>query len=432
LGSGTGSDNLTPAAADAPAATPASRRYLKAAAALVILGAAAAASVRVVNRAPSVQVSTEAVTVGPIVRSIVALGTVQPLTTVEVGAQVSGTLQSIAVDYNAPVRAGQVLARFEPAAFDASLAQAQAALAQARADEGALETAQFQARMQLERAEALAEQELIAQADLDAARTAVNQAAADVAEGLARIDQEQAAVEQATVDLGHTVIRAPVDGIVLERDVDAGQTVSAALQSPVLFRIATDLRRVQVQATIDESDIGGVKTGGAVTVQVDAYPGETFKGVVSQLRLQPATGDKPVAPAPAAPLTAPPSAPSGTVVGYPTMIDVDNAEQKLRPGMTATVVLRGNEREQVIRLPNNALLFRPSQDLLSATGSPVDRSGPRSDDEEDSEVWRFDGTTFTPINVTTGLADDAWTELLRGPLESGDLLVTSARLKSAR
>jgi len=120
------------------------------------------------------------------------------------------------------------------------------------------------------------------------------------------------------------------------------------------------------------------------------------------------------------------------VVGYPTMIDVDNAEQKLRPGMTATVVLRGNEREHVIRLPNNALLFRPSEDLLATTGSPVDRSGPRSDDEEDSEVWRFDGTTFTPIDVTTGLADDAWTELLRGPLENGDLLVTSARLKSAR
>ena len=407
---------------------------------LLIVIVAAAATARMLDSVPSVDVTTESVSTGPIVRSVIATGTVQALTTVQVGSQVSGTIQSLQANYNSIVRAGQILARLDPSLLEAALTQAQAALGQAQADEAALETTSEQAQSQLERAVELAAQQLIPESDLETARTAADQAIAEVAGGNARVAEAKAALEQVSVDLGHTIIHSPVDGIVLERSVDVGQTIAAGLQSPLLFRIATDLRHLQVEANVDESDIGSVNPGAPASFRVDGYPDEIFSGTVAQVRLEPikettggssgaaaASSGSPIAPA----ATSPPS-PAGTVVSYATIIDVANPDEKLRPGMTATVVVDALERDRAVRIPNNALVFHPSADVLRATRTPEEPlvGTQASLDKDVREVWKYVGGRFTPIAVHTGLADDAWTELVSGPLTTGDRLVTNASLKA--
>jgi HlyD family secretion protein len=268
----------------------------------------------------------------PLERRIVASGTLQAVTTVQVGAQISGTVQSLRADYNSIVRTGEVIATLDPALLEAALAEAQAALAralaaeaQAEADETGLEAAAGDAQTKLTRAESLASSQLIPQADLDSARTAVGEADIDleggeskIGEAKAAVLQARAAVGEATLDLDRTVIRSPIDGIVISRNVDVGQTVAASVQAPVLFTIAADLKRLQVAVDVDESDVGGVEPGTRATFEVESYPGETFEGTVSQVRLQPAVGG---------------------VVTYTAIVDVSNADERLRPGMTATVTM---------------------------------------------------------------------------------------------
>jgi HlyD family secretion protein len=251
---------------------------------------------------------------------------------VQVGAQISGTVQSLRADYNSIVHAGEVIATLDPSLLEAALAEAQAALAralaveaQAEADETGLEAAAGDAQTKLTRAESLASSQLIPQADLDSARTAVGEADIDleggeskIGEAKAAVLQARAAVGEATLDLDRTVIRSPIDGVVISRNVDVGQTVAASVQAPVLFTIAADLRRLQVAVDVDESDVGGVEPGTRATFEVESYPGETFEGTVSQVRLQPAVG---------------------TVVAYTVIVDVSNADERLRPGMTATATM---------------------------------------------------------------------------------------------
>jgi HlyD family secretion protein len=265
-------------------------------------------------------------------RRIVASGTLQAVTTVQVGAQISGTVQSLRADYNSIVRTGEVIATLDPSLLEAALAEAQAALAralaaeaQAEADETGLEAAAGDAQTKLTRAESLASSQLIPQADLDSARTAVGEADSDleggeskIGEAKAAVLQARAAVGEATLDLDRTVIRSPIDGIVISRNVDVGQTVAASVQAPVLFTIAADLKRLQVAVDVDESDVGGVEPRTRATFEVESYPGETFEGTVSQVRLQPAVG---------------------TVVTYTAIVDVSNPDERLRPGMTATVTM---------------------------------------------------------------------------------------------
>ena len=367
-----------------------------------------------------VRVTTAAVTTGDITREVFATGTLQAVTTVEVGTQVSGTVKALEADYNSVVRRGQIVARLDPATYEAQLESAKAALGQAQADVLGFETAAQDARTKLARAEALSAEQLIPQSDLDDARVTFNEASANIHAGRAVVTEAEAAVRQASVNLSYTIIRSPIDGVVIERAVDVGQTLAASIQSPVLFRIAADLSRMQVNVDVDESDVDGLNPGQVVDFEVESYPNQTFHGTLREMRLQPVSEQTATASGPAG---APVTSQAGTVGSYTTVIDVDNADEKLRPGMTAQVILNGSHRDRVVRIPNAALSFRPPPQVLRALGED-DTSQAVS--RETREVWRYDGHHLTPIIVRGGLADDRWTELLEGAIHPGDALATDA------
>ena len=216
-----------------------------------------------------------------------------------------------------------------------------------------------------------------------------------------------------------------------------GQTLASAVQSPVLFRIAADLTRMQVQVAVDESDVGGLTPGVAASFAVESYPDEMFHGTLSQLRMQPVADTSFSATAVATPGAATASGAVPAVVTYIAIVDVANPEERLRPGMTAEVLLPGSRRDRVVRIPNGALAFRPSPDVwhaLAANGTPQPKA-PRSNapgEERLSEVWTFDGTHLAAISVRSWLADDGWTEVLGGEVHTGDALVTSAEVEKHR
>jgi HlyD family secretion protein len=395
-------------------------------------------------RRPGVEVTTDLVTRGAVARRILVAGTLQPVRTIDIGAQVSGTVQSLEVDFNSKVRSGQVLARLEPSLFQAilqearaSLQDAEAALVQARADLGGLHVAEKDAQIRLQRAETLARSELIAQADLDAARIqmiaasdSVQSGAATVQDASATVDAARTSVVQAEVNLDHTVIRSPVDGVVLSRNVDVGQTIASAVQAPVLFTIATDLRQLQIQADVDESEVGGLQVGELVAFTVDAYAGATFSGALSQVRLGPIPVQTTTATTIASSTLPQTTTDVATVVSYAVMIDVDNHDERLRPGMTALLALSGLRRDDVVRVPNSALTFRPPTEVLNAIGEPEPLAPGSTAAETGSPraVWRFDGRRFDSVALVPGLSDAQWTEVAAGDLRPGERLVTSARV----
>ncbi len=263
---------------------------------------------------------------GDITATVSATGSVEPVLQVQVGSQVSGTLAKLYVDYNSHVRAGQVLAQLETSAFRARLAQAEASVARAQAT---LTNGQLALKRTIE----LQRGNFVAQADVDAAQATVGQQQAD-------LKQAQAALQSAQVDLGHTTITSPIDGVVISRSIDVGQTVAASLQAPQLFVIANDLRQMQVETKIDEADIGRIQNGLPVEFTVDAYPDVTFEGAVSQVRLEPVV--------------------ESNVVTYTTVISTRNDDLRLRPGMTANVVVKTATHTGVLKVPNAALRFKPA------------------------------------------------------------------------
>jgi HlyD family secretion protein len=305
--------------------------------AVVVVAAAAFLAFRTHDR--DVQYATTTVGRGDVVDVVGATGALQAVTTVQVGSQVSGTIDSLNADFNSRVRKDQVVARLETSTFDARLSQARANLAAARANVEKARATVADMKQKYDRARELSAQSLLPAADLETASSNYEGAVASVRGAEAAVSQAAAAVQQAQVDLTHTVIRAPIDGVVVARNVDVGQTVAASLQAPTLFVIANDLSRMQVNASIDEADIGRVRPGQDVTFHVDAYPNETFTGRVEQVRLQPITVQN--------------------VVTYNTLIAVDNPGQRLMPGMTATVSVIIQRRDDVLRLPASALRFRP-------------------------------------------------------------------------
>jgi len=304
---------------------------------VVILAAAAVLAFR--GRDKEVQYTTAAIDRGDIVDVVGATGTLQAVTTVQVGSQVSGTIASLDADFNSRVRKDQVVARLDPSTLDARLSQARANLVAAKANVEKAKATVADTKQKYDRAKELSAQQLIAASDLDTAKANYEGAVAALQAATADVSQSAAAVQQAQVDLTHTVIRAPIDGVVVARNVDVGQTVAASLQAPTLFVIANDLTHMQVNASIDEADIGRVRAGQEVTFHVDAYPNETFTGTVQQVRLQPITVQN--------------------VVTYNTLIAVDNPGGRLMPGMTATVSVIIQKRENTLRLPAAALRFRP-------------------------------------------------------------------------
>jgi HlyD family secretion protein len=280
-----------------------------------------------------------------------------------------------------------VLARLDRSLFETQIEQGRANLIRAEADVERLRVATDDARSKLARAQTLWGQQLLPRADLDAADVAVRSSEAQVRSAEAQVVQARAALRQVEVNLQNTVIAAPIDGIVLARNVDVGQTVAASMQAPTLFVLAADLTRLQVMASLDESDIGRIAPGQPVTFGVDAHPGRTFEGEVVQVRLQPQTVQN--------------------VVTYSVLIDAANPDLALKPGMTANVTIEVARRDDVLRVPAVALRFQPA----GAT-----RRGP--------QVWRAEGGQLTPVPVVPGLSDGQFTELVEGGLAVGDTVVT--------
>ncbi len=298
--------------------------------------------------APKFTVTTAAVTRGDVVDTVGAAGTLQAVTTVQVGTQVSGTLQSLYADFNSLVKKGQVLARLDPSLFQTQIEQARANLIRAQADLERLRVSLDDARTKLSRARELSGRQLLPKSDLDTAEVNARLAEAQLRSSEAQVTQAQASLSQNEVNLAHTVIEAPIDGLVISRSVDVGQTVAASMQAPTLFVLAADLTKMQVIANLDESDVGRIRPGQKVSFRVDAYPTDSFEGAVSQVRLEPKVQQN--------------------VVTYATVIDVPNTELKLKPGMTANVNIEIARRSNVLRVPNSALRFRPTNDMYAAIG----------------------------------------------------------------
>src|SRR3954468_8439878 len=283
---------------------------------------------------------------GDIIEGVGATGTLQAVTTVTVGTQVSGIVQDLYADFNDIVTKGKVIARLDPSILETQVETAKANLVNAQANLERQKVAVADAESKLVRAKELASRQLINKVDLENAEVTLKQAEAQLKSTQSSIVQAEASVNKAQVDLAHTVITAPIDGIIIKRSVDKGQTVAASMSAPELFIIAADLTKMQVNASIDESEVGRMRPGQVVTFRVDAYPTETFHGMVKQVRLNPTTVQN--------------------VVTYSTVIDVPNPDYKLKPGMTANVTIEVARRENALRVPNSALRFRPTKDIFDA------------------------------------------------------------------
>jgi RND family efflux transporter MFP subunit len=422
---------------------------------------------------PNVRVSFSDVTDGSINRLTMTTGTLEPARAVDVGTQVSGTVQTLAADFNARVHAGEVIARLDPSIYNSQVAQASAALVQAQAKAAQLTVTLDDANAKLHRAEQLAADDLIAKADLEAAQVAARQAKADLRAQEAAVQAARAMVKQAEVNRDHTVIRSPIDGVIVNRAVEIGQTLAASVQSPVLFTIA-DLSRMHLFADINEAEVGEITRGTDVTFQVDAIGARPLKATVAELRLEPNvqaaassnsssssntasssgqassggnSGGANAARSGSAPASASQPgnavATTGTtttglttsngpgVVSYTAVIDVDNRDGRLTPGSTATITIPVGSRTNVVRIPNNALSFRPSVDVLQAAGQKPPtlkqiESAAQQVANRPAYVWKYENGQFVPVLIQVGLADEQWTELLSGDVRPGDRLVVAA------
>ncbi len=322
-----------------------------------------------------------------------ATGTINPVTTVEVGTQVSGRVKALYADYNSPVKSGQLIAEIDPAAFEAQLEQARANLLAAGASLDQAAANRKDSRRNFKRTKELHAGGVVGQSDLDAAETKLSVAESQVGVARAQVVQAQAAFDLAETNLRYTKINCPIDGIVIARRVDIGQTVAAAFQTPTLFVVAEDLTRMRINTSVDEADIGRVAVDQQVHFSVDAYPGNIFEARVLQIRNDPQI--------------------TQNVVTYDVLIDVDNSDLKLKPGMTANVEIISDRREQVVCVPDAAMRFKPEDEppyAGSAVWVPGD-NGPRR------------------IAVKTGISDYSYSELLEGDLQPGQEVIIGQQSK---
>jgi HlyD family secretion protein len=360
---------------------------------IVIVGAAAGAYWVLGKGKAKVQYKTEAVQRGAISAQVIATGTVNPVTLVQVGSQVSGTIIKLMADFNSPVRQGQAIARIDPALFQAKVDQTEADLKNARTQLEREKTTLQDTLRTLKRYRSLLQDQLVAQFDLDQAQTKYDVSQAAVKSAQAQIETAQANLASARTNLNYTTIRSPVTGIVVARNVDVGQTVAASLQAPTLFVIAQDLKDMEVHTNVDEADIGRVKTGQEASFTVDAFPGEPFKAEVVQIRNAATTLQN--------------------VVTYDVVLRVKNPELKLKPGMTANVAVIIEEKEGVLKVPNAALRFKPSP----APAPGKQRKGPL--------VWMAGPENKAiPVPVKPGLTDGQATEITGSRLKEGDPVIT--------
>ncbi|HET9845053.1 MAG TPA: efflux RND transporter periplasmic adaptor subunit [Nitrospira sp.] len=339
--------------------------------------------------ASSVQYKTALVERGPITSIVTATGTVNPVVSVQVGSQVSGKIAKLFADFNSVVDEGQVLAQIDQQPFKARVRQARAAMRSAQGNLHKAKNMASQRKRERDRMATLRLQAFVSQADLDLAETTHRDAAAHVEVSQAQLDQAEATLASAELDLGYATIHSPVNGIVVSRNVDVGQTVAATFQTPILFVIAQDLTKMEVNANVSESDIGGVVEGTGANFRVDAYPKQFFEGTVTQVRNAPISIQN--------------------VVTYDVIITVDNRDLKLKPGMTANVTIVTASKENPLRVPNSALRFR-------MPNVPIEKHS--------TVVWVLaENNKPKRAEVVTGIADSLSTEIVGGPLEEGDRVI---------
>lgn len=402
------------------------------------------------HRGGGVQYLTAKVQRGEIRDEVDATGTVNAVITVQVGSQVSGTIARLNADFNSRVHQGEIIALIDPSALQGALLQATADLENAKAsvvvasaDSAKAAAVLSQAQADADRARSMAKTNVITQQELDqatvnlaSARAGADAATASVVQARAQVSQKDAALAVARTNLGHTVIRSPINGVVVARNVDVGQTVAASLQAPTIFTIAQDLTKMRVYAKVDESDVGRIRPGQPLSFKVDAYPKDVFRGVLSQIRMNPTTVQN--------------------VVTYDAVIDFENADLKLFPGMTAYVAIPVASVEDAVKLPNAALRFRPalSPDEVHALyvryglEERAERATPRSpraaiaseprgaaasdsavQDDEQAVIWKLvSGNKLVPVKLKLGITDHAYTAVtavLSGELKPGDDVVTT-------
>ncbi|GAP41970.1 RND family efflux transporter, MFP subunit [Lentimicrobium saccharophilum] len=334
----------------------------------------------------ALSIDTAGVEKGNVSITVTATGTLEAITTVEVGTQVSGVIERLYADFNSVVKKGQLLAKLDETMLRATLDQSEATLMDAEADLS-YQNGNYQ------RMKSLYDKNLIAQADFDQAEYSYKRSLAGVASAKASLQRNQ-------VNLAYASIYSPIDGVVLNRAVDEGQTVAASFNTPTLFTIANDLTRMEVQASVDEADIGQVREGQRVEFTVDAFPSEEFEGTVTEIRLKPVV--------------------TSNVVTYTVIINAPNPEKKLMPGMTASVNIFLSEADTVLIIPSKALKFKPESENTSGKTMMTRRP------ERGEMVWVYEGGRMLPRSVKTGLSDGSITEIISG-LKEGEEVILSAK-----
>jgi len=375
---------------------------------------------------------------GRLISRVTATGTLSALVTVQVGTQVSGRIAQLNVDFNSPVKKGELIAKIDPQLFEAAVEQSRANYIEAKANLSKSKAQALDAQRQLSRGDVLLKKELISQADRDTLETNKLAADAQVELSAGAVEQARAALHQAEINLAYTSIVSPIDGTVISRNVDVGQTVAASLQAPTLFTIAENLKKMQVDTNVAEADVGRLNPGMIAGFTVDAYPNERFQGTIRQIRNAPQTVQN--------------------VVTYDAVIDVDNSDLKLKPGMTTNVTVIVAEKDDVLKVPNAALRFKPPPEMIQeqirvaghpgakeAGGGqrvagrapagearrpprPVEAGGeigaPAAPNEK--TVWVLKDGRPIPVSIRTGISDGTLTEVVSGPMSEGDQLITAA------
>lgn len=363
------------------------------------------------ERKVPVRYRTAVVERGPVISMVSATGTISPVVLVEVGTQVSGMIKGLHADFNSRVKAGETVAVIDPEPFKARREQAVSNLEVARSNVARSKVDLAQRKRELDRVQSLLPQQFVAQNDVDVALTSYQSAEAQLRVAEAQVRQAEAALNAAEQELKYTVIRSPIDGIIVARNVEVGQTVAASFATPNLFLIALDLTQMQVNANVSESDIGGMTEGQEAVFTVDAYPGEFFTGTIRQVRLAPINIQN--------------------VVTYNVVISVDNTDLRLKPGMTANVSIIVAQNDQALKVPNAALRFLPPKaerqrsEVNGQAVGVVDGGSTAESDEALTRkiVWQLtENESLTRTPVQTGISDGVATEILSGGLTEGDVV----------
>jgi HlyD family secretion protein len=378
-----------------------------------------------------VKFKTTPVTRGSLRSTVTATGTMNAVTTVLVGTQVSGTIKKLYVDFNSKVKKGQIIAEIDPATYQAQVDQAMANVLVAKANVAKARATMEDSRKTMDRNSQLFSENLIARSDLDTAAANYDANNAQLGASTAQVAQTEAALRFAETNFRYTKIVSPVDGVVVSRNVDVGQTVAASFTTPTLFTIAQDLTKMQIDTSVDEADIGKIKVGQNVEFNVDAYPENTFQGVVDQIRIAPITVQN--------------------VVTYDVVIKVDNADLRLKPGMTANVTIVVVSKDSVLKIPNAALRFRPSEkDGVTVSKGPADKTGKGPSGPVDKAgvrppgkggstsgqrgytVWMLENDKPKQVQVTIGISDGSSTEVTSGDVKEEQEVIVESLTKSTK